>query len=91
VDEVTGVIWAKFVSTPSKRIDISLVGKILTGKEKADVFLFIPNRKTVGERSLVINPAEPKAEILVHIRTTCIKRFMHQAFGHGLHEMRVIS
>ena len=77
VNEITCVIRSKFMATPSKRIDVSLVGEILARKEKADVFLFIPDRKAVGERSFVIDPAQPEAELLVNICTVRIKRLMH--------------
>ena len=53
------------MSAYSKRIDVDLVREILAGKEKADVFLFIPDRKAVGERPFLIDPAEPETELLV--------------------------
>ena len=61
----------------SKRIDLNLVGKILARKEKADVFLFIPDRKAIRERPLVASPSAPKAEPLVDICTIRIKRLMY--------------
>jgi hypothetical protein len=74
------------VPTFSQRIDVSGVGKIFTGKEKADIFLFVPDRKAIGERSLVIDPAEPEAKLLIDIHAIHVKRLMHQAFNHGLHQ-----
>src|SRR5882724_7783995 len=76
--------------THSKRIDVSPIGEVLARKEKADVFLFIPNREAIPERSLVAGPSAPETEFLIGIRTICIKRFVHQAFGHGFHESIVI-
>jgi hypothetical protein len=76
--------------TRSKRVDVSLVGEILARKEKADVFLFVPDRKAVGERSFVIDPAQPEAEFFVNICTIRIKRFMHQTLNHRLHESMVL-
>jgi len=67
----------------SKRIDLGLVGKILPRKEKADVLLFIPDRKAIRERSLVASPSAPEAELLVEIRAIRIRRLMYQAFNHG--------
>src|SRR5947207_8235123 len=66
----------------SKRIDLSLVGKILARKEKADVFLFIPDRKAIRERPLVASPSAPETKLLVEICTVRIKRPMYQAFNH---------
>jgi hypothetical protein len=78
------------VPTRSKRIDVSLVGEILARKEKTDVFPFIPDREAICERSLMASPSALETEFLIDIRAICIKRFMHQAFGHGFHESIVI-
>jgi hypothetical protein len=61
----------------SKRIDLGLVGKILARKEKADVLLFIPDRKAIRERPFVASPSTPEAELLVAIRAIRIKRPMY--------------
>ena len=74
----------------SKRIDVGPIGEILARKEKTDVFLFIPDREAIRERSLMASPSAPETEFLIDIRAICIKRFMHQAFGHGFHESIVI-
>ena len=63
--------------TLSKPIDVSLVGEILARKEKADVFLFIPDRKTIPERPLVASPSAPEAELLIDIYAIRIKWLMH--------------
>src|SRR5438093_8122331 len=76
--------------TNSKRIDVSLVGEIFARKEKADVFLFIPDRKAIPERPLVANPSAPETEVLIDIGTVNVKRFILQALNHGLHERRVL-
>jgi hypothetical protein len=65
------------VPTHSKRIDLSLVGEILARKEKADVFLFIPDRKAIPGRPLEASPSGPEAQLLIDIRTTLIKRLMY--------------
>jgi hypothetical protein len=90
VDEITCVISAKLMPTRSKRVDVSLVGEILARKKKADVFVLIPDWKAVGERSFVIDPAEPDAKLPVDVFTIPIKRLMHQAFKHRLRESMVL-
>jgi hypothetical protein len=77
VDEITWILRSKFVPTHSKRIDLSLVGEILARKEKANVFLFIPDRKAILERPLVASPSAPEAELLIDICAIRIKRLMH--------------
>src|SRR6266478_6834633 len=73
-----------------KRIDVSLISKILTRKKKANVFLFIPDRKAIPKRPLVANPSAPEAELLVGICAIRIKRLMFEAFNHGLYHSRVL-
>ena len=64
------------MSAHSKRIDVSLLGEILARKQKTDVFLFIPDRKTISERPLVASPSGPKAKLLINICAICIKQVM---------------
>jgi hypothetical protein len=78
------------VSAHSKRVDVSLVGEILTQKEKADVFLFIPDRKTIPECPPVASPSAPETEFLIEVYAIAIKRLMSQAFNHGLHDSIVL-
>ena len=76
--------------TCSKRIDVSLVSKILARKKKADVLLFIPDRKAIPELSLVANPSTPETEFLINVRAIHVKRFVLQALNHGVHERSVL-
>ena len=73
-----------------ERSDINLVGKILTGKEKTNVSLFIPDRKAISERVLVASPPAPETDLLVDIDTLRIKRLVYEAFSHGLHQSIIL-
>src|SRR5215510_2395204 len=79
------------MATRSKRIDVSLIGEVLARKKKADIFLFIPDRKTILECSFVANPSAPEAEFLINVRAIRVKRFVLQALNHGDHERRVLT
>src|SRR6266480_1665860 len=74
----------------SKRIDVSPIRGILARKKKADVFLFIPDRKAIVEGSFVTSPPTPETELLINISAIRIKRLVLQTFNHGLHERRVL-
>ena len=70
--------------TRFKRIDVSLVGEILARKQKADVFLFVPDRKTIPERPLVTSPSARETELLIDICAAHVKRLMRHALNHGV-------
>src|SRR4030095_11183562 len=84
MDEITCITWGKFVPAHFQGVDFSLIGEILARKEKADIFLLIPNRKAIPERSLVTSPSAPEAELVIDICAIRVKRLPPPACNHGL-------